>query len=1025
MRALSSVGVGGGGGSDTSNNSRRSNNNLSTAPSAPSPSPSPRHAGDSLTSPPLKGTHPHTTTTTNTKRPQQQGNNKLQQHQKHLVVQQGKQTPDSSRTRRNIRPSISPATRINPAASAHRPSSNSSRPSGTTTTTSSRPSAAPSGSSGPGASAAPTSATSSPAVVAVDRKPTAAQLRTTNNPTSTNNTNPAAVDRSPTPTTAATATAAAATPTTTTTTTRPPPRPLTAAATGPPTINGPRRITAAATSASTTKTTTTTAGPNTTSSPSPPTNTTTSTPTTTPAPQPATTPTSTPSSTSRRQPPALSSSLRTPLRTRDQNVLNPSRPANAARAKPSPTPSPTIGTSPASASATSTPTMPPYEKGGSTTSRQPAMPSLSAKAIGRAPLTPKVAAKPSPPVVTPMGRRRNDNTSNNNTNYPTQPHINGGGARDDLTSPAPFLAANNITPRTGSRQSRVSSTNTTPNGTPDPDRNEWDRQPTLEPPRRQVVTFSPPSSVSSRNDANDSKFFYASEAKPSQASQPKAQPLKAQPRPLAPQQRNSTFMYANGGAVEKNRPTSPGIGFTPVLAPSLAPSLSPQLAPAPEPPSSKFFYANGAPNLQPGFRPSSAASMTGSVTSASSKLHRTSAGSANGFPMAQRPISPNKPSQPPTSAPLVKSNSMPPHTVGRAHMTSPPPLAPPPHKRRTSTDTLSQVASQVGSEAPATDAMIMSRFMASQTSTPSELPSPTVPSFFAQQPITIASIIQAADDLEEEEEEDSADEENDLEDLHSPTKSSHGDPLNDMVLNARRERKVQDLEITNASLEAINRSLEKQLRKQTAELRRYKRLSRSGRLSVPPSGGSSRMTSADSTPAGLGIEGLDLSDLSEEEAEENMDDSMFESSELSETDSMSISSPKEDPERDLRRRTRDEKRLQLDLSKHRELLVDSQKINVSIKRCLNWTEELIKEGKKALEYNVRPSDVELPPRVLRPAYLEENEDAEKGQKDEFTTSLPSSPLDSPRSLSPHWSNPQDRDSGIELPADEKKYNTTT
>ncbi|KAK1702181.1 hypothetical protein BDP67DRAFT_550573 [Colletotrichum lupini] len=669
--------------------------------------------------------------------------------------------------------------------------------------------------------------------------------------------------------------------------------------------------------------------------------------------------------------------------------------------------------------------MPPYEKGGSTTSSQPAMPSLSAKAIGRAPLTPKVAAKPSPPVVTPMGRRRNDNTSNNNTNYPTQPHINGGGARDDLTSPAPFLAANNITPRTGSRQSRVSSTNTTPNGTPDPDRNEWDRQPTLEPPRRQVVTFSPPSSVSSRNDANDSKFFYASEAKPSQASQPKAQPLKAQPRPLAPQQRNSTFMYANGGAVEKNRPTSPGIGFTPVLAPSLAPSLSPQLTPAPEPPSSKFFYANGAPNLQPGFRPSSAASMTGSVTSASSKLHRTSAGSANGFPMAQRPISPNKPSQPPTSAPLVKSNSMPPHTVGRAHMTSPPPLAPPSHKRRTSTDTLSQVASQVGSEAPATDAMIMSRFMASQTSTPSELPSPTVPSFFAQQPITIASIIQAADDLEEEEEEDSADEDNDLEDLHSPTKSSHGDPLNDMVLNARRERKVQDLEITNASLEAINRSLEKQLRKQTAELRRYKRLSRSGRLSVPPSGGSSRMTSADSTPAGLGIEGLDLSDLSEEEAEENMDDSMFESSELSETDSMSISSPKEDPERDLRRRTRDEKRLQLDLSKHRELLVDSQKINVSIKRCLNWTEELIKEGKKALEYNVRPSDVELPPRVLRPAYLEENEDAEKGQKDEFTTSLPSSPLDSPRSLSPHWSNPQDRDSGIELPADEKKYNTTT
>ncbi|GKT41501.1 uncharacterized protein ColSpa_01682 [Colletotrichum spaethianum] len=655
----------------------------------------------------------------------------------------------------------------------------------------------------------------------------------------------------------------------------------------------------------------------------------------------------------------------------------------------------------------------PLRERGSTTTRQPAMPSLSAKAMGRTPLTPKVAAKPSP-AVTPLGRRRNDNPNNNN-HHPL-PHTNGGGARDDLTSPAPFLAATNVTPRSGSRQSRVNSANTTPNGTPNPDRNEWDHQPTLEPPRRQVVTFSPPSSVGSRNDAPESKFFYASEAKPSQ---PAPQP-KAQPKPMAPAQRGSTFMYANGSAVETSRPTSPGVGFTPVLAPSLAPSLSPSLAPTAEPPSSKFFYANGAPNLQPGFRPASAASGTGSVASGSSRLHRTSAGSASGFQMAQRPLSPNKPAQAPTSAPLLKSNSMPPHTVGRSQMTSPPPLVAS-HKRRTSTDTVSQVASYVGAEAPATDAMIMSRFMASQTSTPSEMPSPTAPSFFPQQPITIASIIQAADDLEDEDEdEDSADESKDLDDPHSPTKSSPGDPLNDMVLNARRERKVQDLEITNASLEAINRSLERQLRKQTAELRRYKRLSRSGRLSAPTSAASSRVSS-ETQPGGLGIDGLDLSDLSEDEAEddlEEMDDSMFESSELSETDSTSHASPRQDTDRYVRRRTRDEKRLRLDLSKHRELLVDSQKINQSIKRCLNWTEELIKEGKKALEYNVRPSDVELPPRVLRPAYLEEDEG--RGQRNEFSVSLPSSPVESTRSLSPHWSKePQDRDSGIELPADSR------
>ncbi|KAK1993011.1 hypothetical protein LX36DRAFT_587300 [Colletotrichum falcatum] len=678
--------------------------------------------------------------------------------------------------------------------------------------------------------------------------------------------------------------------------------------------------------------------------------------------------------------------------------------------------------------------MPSYEKGGSTTTRQPAMSSLGAKPMGRPPLTPKVAAKPSATTVTPLARRRSDNPNSNNVHQAS--HTSAGAARDDLTSPAPFLAATSVTPRSSGRHSRVNSANTTPNGTPNPDKNDWDRQPTHEPPRRQVVTFSPPSTVGGRNDAPESKFFYASEAKPSQPAPQPAPKLAPQARPMAPPQRNSTFMYANGSAVEENRPASPGVGFTPMLAPSLAPSLSPPLAPPTEPPSSKFFYANGAPSLQPGFRPSSATSGTGSVVSASTRLHRTSAGSAGGFQMAPRPLSPNKPAQPPASAQALKSNNMPPHAVGRAQMASPPPLAPSSHKRRTSTDTVSQVASYVGSEAPATDAMIMSRFITSQASTPSEMPSPTTPSFFSQQPITIASILQAADELEEEDDGDekdgdddydSAGESRDLDSPHSPGRSSHGEPLNSMVLNARRERKVQDLEITNASLEAINRSLERQLRKQTADLRRYKRLSRSGRLSAPTSAPSSRVPS-DTQPAGLDMDGLDLSDLSEEEEEEageeagdgpeDMDESMLESSELSETDSASAASPKQDTERDVRRRTRDEKRLQLDLSKHRELLVDSQKINQSIKRCLNWTEELIKEGRKALEYKVRPSDVKLPPRVLRPAYLEENDEGERGQRNEFSVSLPSSPSESPRSLSPHWGKePQDRDSGIVLPAD--------
>ena len=75
-------------------------------------------------------------------------------------------------------------------------------------------------------------------------------------------------------------------------------------------------------------------------------------------------------------------------------------------------------------------------------------------------------------------------------------------------------------------------------------------------------------------------------------------------------------------------------------------------------------------------------------------------------------------------------------------------------------------------------------------------------------------------------------------------------------------------------------------------------------------------------------------------------------------------SPSAQAAHDARQRMKDEQRLQLDLSKHQELLVDSQRMNQSLKRCLGWTEELIKEGRKALSYQVRVSDIAMGGRVL-------------------------------------------------------------
>jgi predicted nucleic acid-binding protein len=100
--------------------------------------------------------------------------------------------------------------------------------------------------------------------------------------------------------------------------------------------------------------------------------------------------------------------------------------------------------------------------------------------------------------------------------------------------------------------------------------------------------------------------------------------------------------------------------------------------------------------------------------------------------------------------------------------------------------------------------------------------------------------------------------------------------------------------------------------------------------------------------------------MSEEELEDESEP------ELSEEDSLDDGtlSPDALAASDLLHRKKDEKRLELDLSKHQQLLIDSQKLNESLKRCLGWTEELINEGKKALEYNVKASDIELGGRVL-------------------------------------------------------------
>ena len=252
--------------------------------------------------------------------------------------------------------------------------------------------------------------------------------------------------------------------------------------------------------------------------------------------------------------------------------------------------------------------------------------------------------------------------------------------------------------------------------------------------------------------------------------------------------------------------------------------------------------------------------------------------------------------------------------------------------------------------------------------------------------------------------------------LASPTKAAGGqsalEMMNELAANARRERKVLDLEISNSSLLAINRSLEKEMRKQKAELKRLRRMSRAGRFSIDALG-----STLDTSTAKRASDLSDMSEVEEEQEEEEEEvpsEEEVESSESSFDESVPENSVQ--AERDEAYRLKDEKRLQLDLAKHRDLLMDSQKMNESLKRCLGWTDQLIKDAQKALDYKVNVSDVRLGGRVL----VTEDDEEEDGSDHEEARGLlsPWSPLqraaDTLDPPVPDFARAENRDSGVDV-----------
>jgi hypothetical protein len=624
----------------------------------------------------------------------------------------------------------------------------------------------------------------------------------------------------------------------------------------------------------------------------------------------------------------------------------------------------------------------PYEK--QTGSRPPILsaPSL-VKTSNRSPLTPRVAGSVLPTSTTPLSRRE----ARENLTTPL-------GA--DISTPVSTFLNNNITQRSGSRKSRVDSTNTTPTGTPtrpaaplstnDLFRNVSDlsKESALDHSAmdkdmvtRPIVSFSPPisdvghSKSSVQSSSGDSKFFFASDAKTAHGPRPQLQ-LKS-----------SSFFYANGESIPEQPQSSNGSAVGPTVGDERA--------------HSKFFHANGIPDIEASPHTYLPPPRASSVVSTSSRMTSPNLASSVAFSPPQRPTSPSKLNQHASMASLRGSPNLPAPILSRPQQSgrgqSPNSVV---ATRKTSIEASHRTVSHGRSVSfGSPELKTTSRRVSSGSSC--EAPPSATPLHL------VTNLVPISTPEETSEEEKGASEPRS--ELQSPVKAGHSiDNMNDLAANARRERKVLDLEITNSSLAAINRTLEREMRKQTTELRRYRRLSRSGRLSIATS--ASIRTTSGNLSIMEGIEGS-LSDMSEEDLE---DDSEYNSSEDSMDDG--TLSPGAMAESDLRHRKRDEKRLQLDLSKHQQLLIDSQKMNQSLKRCLGWTEAMIDEGKKALNYHVRVSDVELGGRVLAPDEVEDGDN--EGMSEVGPSLLQRARIDAVNGISWGGEARDDGDSGIDL-----------
>ena len=663
-----------------------------------------------------------------------------------------------------------------------------------------------------------------------------------------------------------------------------------------------------------------------------------------------------------------------------------------------------------------------YEKQPTAASR-PALKPNAPRLAGRGAVPPKLTG--SSASNTPISLRKD--VSNRGIISPP------GQTKEDVSTPVKAFLSSNITPRSGSRKARVDSASTTPNDTPNGTPRavrpvsmveRWDdglfgrakegsalgisgldegqalrAQSVVSEGGRASKPHSRPSSSQSRpRNTNftgpDSlpKFFHADEAKPR---------LSAKQEPQRPPLQTVFSGYTQHGG-EDNESSRSSLSTSPLpseerpkffRANSSAEAIAHSRPPGRQPPLQS--KSNGQPqNDQRALSPlkDEVKSKTSSLQEASNNIplsrrpsitkpvpkdgtpsHRSFSGkpsprrhtrlvSASDSTTAQGIQSPTA-----TASPIASTARTTTDLSRRSSLNLPSPRKAN-HARASSVSCVNYPPSRRGSIALSDNVPKMSPLAASRPS-----PSDPNPQSSPQNSDTTVSQPQATPSL-------------------SPSRSTQPplqnnlDHLNELAAKARRERKVQDLEISNSSLLAINRTLEREMRKQKEELRKLRRASRRTADARVFSMGTNRTVSSrisrlsEMTGAEEDIDPEAYGDLSSEAEEDIISDP------YNDDETRSLSSSQSSPPPVGSSFAKDTKRLNLDFSRHRNLLVESQRLNQAMKRCLDTTESLILNGKKALDYHVDVSEIENMPlsplktggRVLEPSD-EDDAFGERGQ----------------------------------------------